>query len=95
MLLSFGSTSFIGQHSKAVPIVLIDNLTQSMMSALLVVWLPFCIFENESDLFFRIVVVTRPLSWDGGMAEDHGAPETGQLPGSRPKVVERQRVAKD
>ena len=27
-----------------------------------------------------VVVVTRPLSRDGGMAEDHGAPEAGQLP---------------
>ena len=26
------------------------------------------------------VVVTRPLSRDGGMAEDHGAPEAEQLP---------------
>ena len=27
-----------------------------------------------------VVVVTRPLPRDGGMAEDHGAPEAGQLP---------------
>ena len=26
-----------------------------------------------------LVVVTRPLPRDGGMAEDHGAPEAGQL----------------
>ena len=26
-----------------------------------------------------VVVVTRPLPRDGGMAEDHAAPETGQL----------------
>ena len=26
------------------------------------------------------VVVTRPLPRDGGMAEDHGVPKTGQLP---------------
>ena len=29
------------------------------------------------------------------MAEDHGAPEAGQPPGSGPEVVERQRVAKE
>ena len=29
------------------------------------------------------------------MAEDHGAPEAGQLPGSRPEVVKRHRVAKE
>ena len=29
------------------------------------------------------------------MAEDHGAPEARQLPGSGPEVVERQRVAKE
>ena len=28
---------------------------------------------------FFPVVVTRSLSWDGGMVEDHGAPEAGQL----------------
>ena len=28
---------------------------------------------------FFPVVVTRPLFWDGGMVEDHGAPEAGQL----------------
>ena len=30
-------------------------------------------------LFDVVVVVTRPLPRDGGMAEDHGAPEAGQL----------------
>ena len=29
------------------------------------------------------------------MAEDHGAPEAGQLPRACTKVVERQRVAKE
>ena len=27
-----------------------------------------------------LLLVTRPLPRDGGMAEDHGAPEAGQLP---------------
>ena len=34
-------------------------------------------------------VVTRLLPRDGGMAEDHGAPELG------PEVVEKERVAKE
>ena len=42
-----------------------------------------------------VVVVTRFLLWAGGMAEDHGTPEAGQLPGAGPEVVERQRAAKD
>ena len=29
------------------------------------------------------------------MAEDHGAPETGQLPRARLEVIKRQRVAKE
>ena len=41
-----------------------------------------------------VVVVTRPLPRDGGMAEDHGAPETGQLNRAWIEVVKRQRVAK-
>ena len=28
---------------------------------------------------FVVVVVTLFLTWDGGMVEDHGAPESGQL----------------
>ena len=27
-----------------------------------------------------LLLITRPLSRDGGMKEDHGAPEAGQLP---------------
>ena len=30
-------------------------------------------------VFSFVVVVTRPLPWDGGMAEDHGAQEAEQL----------------
>ena len=29
------------------------------------------------------------------MKEDHGAPETGQLPRAGPEVIERQRVAEE
>ena len=31
-------------------------------------------------LLLLLLLVTRPLPRDGGMAEDHGAPEAGQLP---------------
>ena len=43
------------------------------------------------------VVVTPPLPTDGGMAEDHGAPEAGQLSGvwtrGRKETQNRQRVS--
>ena len=32
-----------------------------------------------NDALKYVVVVTRPLPSDGGMAEDHGAPEAGKL----------------
>ena len=31
-------------------------------------------------LLLLLLLFTRPLPRDGGMAEDHGAPEAGQLP---------------
>ena len=44
-----------------------------------------------------VVVVTRPLLRDRSMAEDHGAPEAGQLPWAwirvRGKTESRQRVS--
>ena len=40
----------------------------------------------------RLLLVTQPLPRDGGIAEDHGAPEAGNSPGPGPEVVERQRV---
>ena len=43
-----------------------------------------------------LLLFTRPLSRDGGMAEDHGAPEVGQLPRvwtrGRTETESRQRV---
>ena len=54
-------------------------------------------FEQSFTVFARnlqrrtlsvvAVVVTQPLPRDGGMAEDHGAPEPGNSPGSGPEVV--------
>ena len=40
--------------------------------------------KNEKELEFLtykivLLLVTRPLSTDGGMAGDHGAPESGKL----------------
>ena len=44
-----------------------------------------------------LLLVTQPLPRDGGMAEDHGAPEAGQLPRvwtrGRKKTESRQRVS--
>ena len=43
-----------------------------------------------------VVVVIRPIPRDGGMAEDHGAPEAGQLPKAwTGDCKERERVAKE
>ena len=40
------------------------------------------VFTNFSPILKNnvVVVVTQPLPKDGGMAENHGAPEPGQLP---------------
>ena len=43
----------------------------------------------------KLLLFTRPLPRDGGMAEDHGAQEAGQLLRPGPEVVQRQRVAKE
>ena len=44
-----------------------------------------------------LLLFTRPLPRDGGMAEDHGAPEAGQLPRvctrGRREIESRQRVS--
>ena len=44
-----------------------------------------------------LLLVTRPFPMDGGMAEDHGAPEAGQLPRvwtrGRKETESRQRVS--
>ena len=53
--------------------------------------------EGKSALYV-IVVVTRPLLSDGGMAEDHEAPEAGELPmawtGGRTETESRQRASR-
>ena len=41
------------------------------------------------------LVVTRPLPRDGGMVEDHGAPEAGNSLRHGPEVAERQRITKE
>ena len=35
---------------------------------------------STTSALLLLLLVTRPLPMDGGMAEDHGAPEAGQLP---------------
>ena len=42
-----------------------------------------------------LLLFTRNLPRDGGMAEDHGAQKPSQSPGSGPEVVERQRAANE
>ena len=37
-------------------------------------------FYGYGDRMMLLLLFTRPLPRDGGMAEDHGAPEAGQLP---------------
>ena len=53
--------------------------------------------ENKERNSLLYVVVTGPLPRDGGMAEDHGAPEAGQLPRvwtrGRRETESRQRVS--
>ena len=44
-------------------------------------------------LLLLLLLVTRPLPRDGCMAEDHGAPEAGQLPRGRKDTESRQRVS--
>ena len=47
-------------------------------------------------MLLLLLLFTRPLPRDGGMAEDHGAPEVGQLPSvwarGRRETESRQRV---
>ena len=52
--------------------------------------------------FVVVVVVIRPIPRDGGMAEDHGAPEAAKLPKAwtgdckeRKRERERERVVKE
>ena len=40
------------------------------------------------------VVVTRSLPMDGGIVEDHGAPEAGNFRGPGPMVAKRQKSPK-
>ena len=67
-------------------------------------WIPALIlryyaFEKKhvTENSLLLLLVTRPLPRDGGMAEDHGAPESGQLPRfwtrGRTETESRQRVS--
>ena len=52
---------------------------------------------TTTPLLLLLLLVTQPLQRDGRMAEDHGAPETGQLPRvwtrGRKETESRQRVS--
>ena len=65
-----------------------------ILSLLILTFKSFSIHYSER---FVVVVVTRPLPRDGGMAEDHGAPEPGQLPSAwtrgHKETESRQRVS--
>ena len=51
-------------------------------------------FLQQNHVVVVVVVVTRPLPRDGGMAEDHEAQKPGNSPRPGPEIVRRQRVAK-
>ena len=59
----------------------------------------FMLSSHEQSLLVLLLLLlfTRPLPRDGGMAEDHGAPEAGQLPRvwtrGRTETESRQRVS--
>ena len=40
----------------------------------------YCFINKTTACLLLLLLVTRPLPMDGGMAEDHAAPEAGQLP---------------
>ena len=51
---------------------------------------------SRGKVLLTLVVVIRLIPRDGGMAEDHGAPEAGQLPKAwTGDCKERERVAKE
>ena len=56
-----------------------------------------CIVTHKSTVGIVVAVVTRPLLRNGGMAEDHGATEAGQLTRAwtrgRKETESRQRVS--
>ena len=53
--------------------------------------------KSDQVLLLLLLLITRPLPRDGGMAEDHGAPEARQLPRvwtrGRTETESRQRVS--
>ena len=55
------------------------------------------LLDNKSNALMLLLLFTRPLPRDGGMEEDHGAPEAGQFPRvwtrGRKEIESRQRVS--
>ena len=56
----------------------------------------FCKIKEKTVIAFLLLLFTRPLPRDGGMAEDHGVPDAGKLPRvwarGRRETDNRQRV---
>ena len=63
----------------------------------IIVWARISSAEVVGPVFLFLLLVTRPLPRDGGMAENHGAPEAGQLSRvwtrGRRETESRQRVS--
>ena len=57
-----------------------EQLTQNELRMTLLIILHKKLKSHIAPPKMPVVVVTRPLPKDEGMAEDHGAPEVGQLP---------------
>ena len=51
-----------------------------------------CLWKDNNMLLLLLIIL--PFPRDGGMVEDHGAPEAGQLHRVWTEVVGRQRVTK-
>ena len=67
--IDFPSNDIDGLQGKFVARQLLLKAHDSLVQRLVIIYLKL-----------MLLLITRPLLRDGGMAEDHGAPEAGQLP---------------
>ena len=69
------SIQFLRYQPKVVRLLLLRSMQKNTMAI---------DYSSNQDRFgsrdLLLLLFTRPLPRDGGMAEDHGAPEAGQLP---------------
>ena len=56
------------------------NAAPSALRSVILISVPFIMRLFNFQFMLLLLLITRPLPKDGGMAEDHGAPEAGQLP---------------